>query len=433
MLRYGLERDGLPVYAPEGLEKVLAGAGRRLGRHLRLAHRRRRRHAIDRRRSTSVLAHRSSAAHRRGRDRRTTASASIYTADTGPDWSVDAFGPGADLVLSEATYLHDDIRAPIHLSAQAGRRSARARRRRARLMLTHLWPTLDPASLRRGGLGGVRAGGVARGSAPHHAHLIPSSRPPGDRVGIRRDGREPDDLRAWSPSPATSPRWPPVRCSSSSGSHARAVHRVGRGARPAVAEGHGQGLGHRRVLDAARARPPSAIDREAAAGKQIGRTQEIQRLIGRSLRAVTDLAAMPDVQITVDCDVLQADGGTRTASICGGWIALHDACCRLVADGKLGAPPGHRPVRRDLGRRSSTRLPMLDLEYTEDVRAEVDMNVVMTGDGSLRRGAGHRRGRGVHPRRARRPARPGRGGIAEIVDAPARDGGRAAPAAVSRR
>src|SRR5438093_10871956 len=78
---------------------------------------------------------------------------------------------------------------------------------------------------------------------------------------------------------------------------------------------------------------PERVGREAAKGKQSGRTQEIQRLIGRALRAAIDLRLMPDVQITVDCDVLQADGGTRTASICGGWIALHDACSRLVASG----------------------------------------------------------------------------------------------------
>src|SRR6187431_2683811 len=84
---------------------------------------------------------------------------------------------------------------------------------------------------------------------------------------------------------------------------------------------------------------PERVDREAAKGKQSGRTQEIQRLIGRSLRAVTDLKKMPDTQITVDCDVLQADGGTRTASICGGWIALHDACTRLVQAGELKTHP----------------------------------------------------------------------------------------------
>ena len=122
------------------------------------------------------------------------------------------------------------------------------------------------------------------------------------------------------------------------------------------------------------------VTREAAKGKQSGRTQEIQRLIGRSLRAVTDLRAMPDVQITVDCDVLQADGGTRTASICGGWIALHDACSRLLATGVLTRHPVSQPCAAiSVGVIDGT--PMLDLEYSEDVRAEVDMNVVMTGDG----------------------------------------------------
>jgi ribonuclease PH len=125
---------------------------------------------------------------------------------------------------------------------------------------------------------------------------------------------------------------------------------------------------------------PERVEREASRGKQSGRTQEIQRLIGRSLRAATDLRAMPDVQLTVDCDVLQADGGTRTASICGGWIALHDACSRLLAKGTLSRHPVLQPVAAiSVGVIDGT--PMLDLEYTEDVRAEVDMNVVMTGDG----------------------------------------------------
>ena len=125
---------------------------------------------------------------------------------------------------------------------------------------------------------------------------------------------------------------------------------------------------------------PERVAREAAKGKQSGRTQEIQRLIGRSLRAVTDLRLMPDVQITVDCDVLQADGGTRTASICGGWIALHDACSRLIEKGVLA----RHPVLQECAAISVgviDGVPMLDLEYAEDVRAEVDMNVVMTADG----------------------------------------------------
>jgi ribonuclease PH len=124
---------------------------------------------------------------------------------------------------------------------------------------------------------------------------------------------------------------------------------------------------------------PERVDREAARGKQSGRTQEIQRLIGRSLRAVTDLRLMADVQLTIDCDVLQADGGTRTASICGGWIALHDACSRLLAAGVLNQHPVLQPCAAiSVGVIDGT--PMLDLEYSEDVRAEVDMNIVMTGD-----------------------------------------------------
>lgn len=120
--------------------------------------------------------------------------------------------------------------------------------------------------------------------------------------------------------------------------------------------------------------------REAVRGKQSGRTQEIQRLIGRSLRAVTDLVAMGERQVVLDCDVLQADGGTRTASVCGAYVALHDAFSRLVADGRLTAHPlveGAAAV--SVGVVDATCL--LDLDYTEDVRAEVDMNVVMTASG----------------------------------------------------
>jgi ribonuclease PH len=125
---------------------------------------------------------------------------------------------------------------------------------------------------------------------------------------------------------------------------------------------------------------PERVDREAAKGKQSGRTQEIQRLIGRSLRAVTDMVVLGERQIVLDCDVLQADGGTRTASICGAWVALHDACSRLVQTGGLRA----HPVTDGLGAVSVgiiDGIGMLDLEYSEDVRAEVDMNVVMTGSG----------------------------------------------------
>ncbi|HWH33926.1 MAG TPA: ribonuclease PH [Acidimicrobiales bacterium] len=122
------------------------------------------------------------------------------------------------------------------------------------------------------------------------------------------------------------------------------------------------------------------VPREAAKGKQSGRTQEIQRLIGRSLRSVTDLAAMPDVSVVVDCDVLQADGGTRTASICGGFVALTDACSRLVAAGRLAT----HPVREACAAVSVgvvEGFPVLDLDYVEDAAAGVDMNVVMTAGG----------------------------------------------------
>ena len=122
--------------------------------------------------------------------------------------------------------------------------------------------------------------------------------------------------------------------------------------------------------------------REAAKGKQSGRTQEIQRLIGRSLRAVTDLKALGERQVTLDCDVLQADGGTRCASITGAWVALHDACNKLVAQGKLAASP-----MRDFIAAVSVGIfegtPVLDLDYDEDSSCDTDMNVVMTGSGGI--------------------------------------------------
>jgi ribonuclease PH len=125
---------------------------------------------------------------------------------------------------------------------------------------------------------------------------------------------------------------------------------------------------------------PERVDREAAKGRQSGRTQEIQRLIGRSLRAVTDLRALGEVQITLDCDVLQADGGTRTAAVCGAWVALHDACSRLRAAGKLKT----HPLTEGCGAVSVgvvAGVCLLDLDYIEDSQADTDMNVVMTSSG----------------------------------------------------
>jgi ribonuclease PH len=125
---------------------------------------------------------------------------------------------------------------------------------------------------------------------------------------------------------------------------------------------------------------PERIKREVKDGKPSGRTQEIQRLIGRSLRAVVDMKALGERQILVDCDVLQADGGTRTASICGGWVALHDACTRLVAAGRIPSHPVLEPCAA-ISVGVVGGVAMLDLPYVEDSTADVDMNVVMTGAG----------------------------------------------------
>lgn len=122
--------------------------------------------------------------------------------------------------------------------------------------------------------------------------------------------------------------------------------------------------------------------REASKGRQSGRTQEIQRLIGRSLRAVVDLKTLGPRTITLDCDVLQADGGTRTASITGAWVAAHDAVSKLLSQGKIA----HSPLRDCVAAISVGMvdgMALLDLEYTEDSTCDTDMNVVMTGKGGL--------------------------------------------------
>ncbi len=197
-------------------------------------------------------------------------------------------------------------------------------------------------------------------------------------MGIRKDGREPDELRALTftrdftelamGSVLVEMGRTRVLCTAS------VEDRV-----PPWLRGKGRGwvTAEYSMLPGS---TPERVDREAARGKQSGRTQEIQRLIGRSLRAVTDLVVLGEVQITVDCDALQADGGTRTASICGGYLALHDACSRLVAAKQLAAHP-----LTDFCAAISVgvvdALPCLDLDYSEDSTAEVDMNVVRTGAG----------------------------------------------------
>jgi ribonuclease PH len=122
------------------------------------------------------------------------------------------------------------------------------------------------------------------------------------------------------------------------------------------------------------------VGREAVKGRQSGRTQEIQRLIGRSLRAICDLVALGERQVVLDCDVLQADGGTRTAAITGAYVALHDACQLLVDSGEIVALPLFDSVAAvSVGIVDGEVL--LDLDYEEDAHADVDMNVVMTGSG----------------------------------------------------
>jgi ribonuclease PH len=197
-------------------------------------------------------------------------------------------------------------------------------------------------------------------------------------MGIRRDGREPNELRPVSfvrdftdfALGATLVDFGRTRvlCTAS------LEERV-----PPWLRGTGRGW----VTAEYSMLPGSTVERsnrEAARGRQSGRTQEIQRLIGRSLRAVTDLEMIPELQITVDCDVLQADGGTRTAAICGGYVALHDAFTRMVAAGTIGAHPVTDACAA-ISVGIVDALPHLDLDYSEDVRAEVDMNVVMTGAG----------------------------------------------------
>jgi len=197
-------------------------------------------------------------------------------------------------------------------------------------------------------------------------------------TSVRRDGRQPDDLRPLTfvrdytemaaGSVLVSMGKTRVLCTAS------VDERV-----PPWMRGKGSGwvTAEYSMLPGA---TPERNNREVNKGKPSGRTQEIQRLIGRSLRSVTDMKLMGERQILVDCDVLQADGGTRTASISGAYVALHDACTRLVAAGKLPVNPLTTACAAvSVGVVDASAL--LDLDYSEDVRAEVDMNVVMTGGG----------------------------------------------------
>jgi ribonuclease PH len=126
----------------------------------------------------------------------------------------------------------------------------------------------------------------------------------------------------------------------------------------------------------------SRMDREAAKGKQSGRTQEIQRLIGRSLRAIIDLEKLGERSIHMDCDVIQADGGTRTASITGAYVALHDAVSTLLKSGKITESPLKQGVAA-ISVGIYKGIPVLDLDYIEDSDCDTDMNVIMTADGGF--------------------------------------------------
>lgn len=156
------------------------------------------------------------------------------------------------------------------------------------------------------------------------------------------------------------------------------------------------------------------MDREAAKGKQSGRTQEIQRLIGRALRAVTDRAKMPEIQIKLDCDVIQADGGTRTAAITGGYVALALACKALQKSGKLKQWPLTDNVAAiSCGIHQGT--PVLDLDYAEDSDAEVDANFVLTGSGGIVEIQGTAEQKPFSPEQFQQLLGLAQGGIAELT------------------
>ncbi len=159
----------------------------------------------------------------------------------------------------------------------------------------------------------------------------------------------------------------------------------------------------------------SRMPREAARGKQSGRTQEIQRLIGRSLRSVTDLKALGERQITIDCDVLQADGGTRTASITGAYVALHQALQGLMKKDLLATMPLHDQVAAvSCGIYEGT--PVLDLDYPEDSTAQADANFVLTASGKIIEVQGTAEGLPFSEEQFHELFRLAKAGIADLAD-----------------
>jgi len=158
------------------------------------------------------------------------------------------------------------------------------------------------------------------------------------------------------------------------------------------------------------------MKREAATGKQSGRTQEIQRLIGRSLRAVVDLPALGERQISIDCDVIQADGGTRTASITGAWIALHDCLKWMEARNMIRAERVLKDHVAAISCGIFANQPVIDLDYLEDSAAETDANFVMTGSGGLVEIQGTAEGKPFSEEEFATLMRLAKNGIAELVD-----------------
>ncbi|MBP2235864.1 ribonuclease PH [Sinorhizobium kostiense] len=158
------------------------------------------------------------------------------------------------------------------------------------------------------------------------------------------------------------------------------------------------------------------MKREAATGKQSGRTQEIQRLIGRSLRAVVDLQALGERQISIDCDVIQADGGTRTASITGAWIALHDCLKWMEARNMIKAERVLKDHVAAISCGIFANQPVIDLDYLEDSAAETDANFVMTGSGGLVEIQGTAEGKPFSEEEFATLMRLAKNGIAELVD-----------------
>ena len=197
---------------------------------------------------------------------------------------------------------------------------------------------------------------------------------------MRPSGRAPDQLRDVSLETAVS-RYAEGSCLAKFGqTHVLCTASVEQGV-PGWLKGQGKGwvTGEYGMLPRA---THTRGRREAAQGKQSGRTQEIQRLIGRSLRSVIDLKALGDRTITLDCDVIQADGGTRTAAITGAWVALAKACAYLVEEKVIKANPITGQVAAiSCGVFESA--PVLDLDYAEDSNAEADANFVLSGDGRI--------------------------------------------------